>query len=90
MGLNPVPHALLPQPNRRVVLEPEGRWLHARLAEIVADQLDREQLESEKRRLEWSRIRAVLDENVIDVEFVVVHLRVLGDLSPRPSSPLLH
>jgi EAL domain-containing protein (putative c-di-GMP-specific phosphodiesterase class I) len=39
------------------------------LAEIVADQLDREQLESEKHKLEWSRIRSVLDENVIDVEF---------------------
>ena len=39
------------------------------LAEIVADQLDRGQLENEKRKLEWSRIRAVLDENVIDVEF---------------------
>jgi EAL domain-containing protein (putative c-di-GMP-specific phosphodiesterase class I) len=39
------------------------------LAEIVADQLDRGQLEGEKRRLEWSRIRSVLDENVIDVEF---------------------
>jgi EAL domain-containing protein (putative c-di-GMP-specific phosphodiesterase class I) len=39
------------------------------LAEIVADQVDREQLESEKRRLEWSRIRAVLDRDDIDVEF---------------------
>jgi EAL domain-containing protein (putative c-di-GMP-specific phosphodiesterase class I) len=39
------------------------------LAEIVADQLDREQLEGEKRRLEWSRIRAVLDRDDIDVEF---------------------
>ena len=39
------------------------------LAEILADQLDREQLESEKRRLEWSRIRAVLDRDGIDVEF---------------------
>jgi EAL domain-containing protein (putative c-di-GMP-specific phosphodiesterase class I) len=39
------------------------------LAEIVADQIDREQLESEKRRLEWSRIRAVLDRDDIDVEF---------------------
>jgi EAL domain-containing protein (putative c-di-GMP-specific phosphodiesterase class I) len=39
------------------------------LAEIVADQLDRAQLESEMRRLEWQRIRSVLDENVIDVEF---------------------
>jgi EAL domain-containing protein (putative c-di-GMP-specific phosphodiesterase class I) len=39
------------------------------LAEIVADQLDREQLEGEKRRLEWSRIRGVLDRNDVDVEF---------------------
>ncbi|HEX9599790.1 MAG TPA: EAL domain-containing protein [Gaiellaceae bacterium] len=39
------------------------------LAEIVADQVDREQLESEKRRLEWSRIRGVLDRDDIDVEF---------------------
>jgi EAL domain-containing protein (putative c-di-GMP-specific phosphodiesterase class I) len=39
------------------------------LAQIVADQLDREGLETEKRRLEWSRIRSVLDDNIIDVEF---------------------
>jgi EAL domain-containing protein (putative c-di-GMP-specific phosphodiesterase class I) len=39
------------------------------LAEIVADQLDREQLESEKRKLEWSRIRRVLDRDDVDVEF---------------------
>jgi EAL domain-containing protein (putative c-di-GMP-specific phosphodiesterase class I) len=39
------------------------------LAEVVADQLDREQLESEKRRLEWSRIRSVLDRDGLDVEF---------------------
>jgi EAL domain-containing protein (putative c-di-GMP-specific phosphodiesterase class I) len=39
------------------------------LAEIVADQLDREQLESEKRRLEWSRIRSVIDRDGLDVEF---------------------
>jgi len=39
------------------------------LAEIVADQVDREQLESEKRRLEWSRIRGVLDRDDIDVQF---------------------
>jgi EAL domain-containing protein (putative c-di-GMP-specific phosphodiesterase class I) len=39
------------------------------LAEIVADQVDREQLEGEKRRLEWSRIRGVLDRDDIDVEF---------------------
>jgi EAL domain-containing protein (putative c-di-GMP-specific phosphodiesterase class I) len=39
------------------------------LAEIVADQLDREQLESEKRKLEWSRIRSILDRDDVDVEF---------------------
>jgi EAL domain-containing protein (putative c-di-GMP-specific phosphodiesterase class I) len=39
------------------------------LAEIVADHLDRQQLESEKRKLEWSRIRSVLDQDAIDVEF---------------------
>jgi EAL domain-containing protein (putative c-di-GMP-specific phosphodiesterase class I) len=39
------------------------------LAEIVADQIDREQLESEKRRLEWSRIRAILDSDHLDIEF---------------------
>jgi EAL domain-containing protein (putative c-di-GMP-specific phosphodiesterase class I) len=39
------------------------------LAEILADQLDREGLESEMRRLEWSRIRSVLDRGNLDVEF---------------------
>ena len=39
------------------------------LAEIVADQVDREQLESEKRKLEWSRIRAILDSDHVDIEF---------------------
>ena len=39
------------------------------LAEIVADQIDREQLESEKRKLEWSRIRAILDSDHMDIEF---------------------
>ena len=39
------------------------------LAEIVADQLDRDQLESEKRRLEWSRIRSILERDSVDVEF---------------------
>jgi EAL domain-containing protein (putative c-di-GMP-specific phosphodiesterase class I) len=39
------------------------------MAEILADQLDREQLESEKRRLEWSRIRSVLDGDGVNVEF---------------------
>jgi EAL domain-containing protein (putative c-di-GMP-specific phosphodiesterase class I) len=39
------------------------------LAEIVADQLDRDQLETEKRRLEWSRIHSILERNSVDVEF---------------------
>ncbi len=39
------------------------------LAEILADQLDREQLEGEKRKLEWSRIRAILDSDHMDIEF---------------------
>jgi len=39
------------------------------LAEILADQLDREQLEGEKRKLEWSRIRAILDSDHVDIEF---------------------
>jgi EAL domain-containing protein (putative c-di-GMP-specific phosphodiesterase class I) len=39
------------------------------LAEIVADQLDRDQLETEKRRLEWSRIRSILERDSVDVEF---------------------
>jgi EAL domain-containing protein (putative c-di-GMP-specific phosphodiesterase class I) len=39
------------------------------LAEVVADQLDREQLESESHRLEWARIRALLDREGLDVEF---------------------
>jgi EAL domain-containing protein (putative c-di-GMP-specific phosphodiesterase class I) len=39
------------------------------LAEIVADQVDREQLESEKRKLERSRIRAILDSEHMDIEF---------------------
>ena len=48
--------------------ERDVRFLRV-LAEILADQLDREQLESEKRKLEWSRIRAVLDRGSVDVEF---------------------
>ncbi len=48
--------------------ERDVRFLRV-LAEVVADQLDREQLESEKRRLEWSRIRSVLDRDGPDVEF---------------------
>ena len=39
------------------------------LGEIVAEQLDRQDLETEKRRLEWSRIRAVLDDDEVNVEF---------------------
>jgi EAL domain-containing protein (putative c-di-GMP-specific phosphodiesterase class I) len=39
------------------------------LAEIVADQLDRGQLESEKRKVEWSRIRSILDRDHVDIEF---------------------
>jgi EAL domain-containing protein (putative c-di-GMP-specific phosphodiesterase class I) len=39
------------------------------LAEILADQLDREGLESEMRKLEWSRIRAVLDRDGVNVVF---------------------
>jgi EAL domain-containing protein (putative c-di-GMP-specific phosphodiesterase class I) len=39
------------------------------VAEIVAEQLDRRQLETEKRRLEWSRIRSVLDDDEVNVEF---------------------
>ena len=39
------------------------------LAEILADQLDREQLESGMRKLEWSRIRSILDRDDLDVEF---------------------
>ena len=48
--------------------ERDVRFLRV-LAEIVADQLDREHLESEKRRLEWSRIRSVLDRGELDIEF---------------------
>jgi EAL domain-containing protein (putative c-di-GMP-specific phosphodiesterase class I) len=44
------------------------RFMHV-LAEIVAEQIDRQELESEKRRLEWSRIRAVLDDEEVNVEF---------------------
>jgi len=39
------------------------------LAEIVADQVDRQQLETEKRRLEWSRIHSILERDSVDVEF---------------------
>ena len=46
----------------------DARFLHV-LAEIVADQIDRGQLEGEKRKLEWSRVRGVLDRDDIDIEF---------------------
>jgi EAL domain-containing protein (putative c-di-GMP-specific phosphodiesterase class I) len=39
------------------------------LAQVVADQVDREQLESEKRKVEWSRIRSILDRDNVDMEF---------------------
>jgi EAL domain-containing protein (putative c-di-GMP-specific phosphodiesterase class I) len=46
----------------------DARFLDV-LAEVVADQIDRGQLEGEKRRLEWSRVRDVLDREEIDIEF---------------------
>jgi EAL domain-containing protein (putative c-di-GMP-specific phosphodiesterase class I) len=46
----------------------DARFLKV-LAEIVADHIDRGQLEGEKRKLEWSRVRAVLDRDDIDIEF---------------------
>ena len=66
------------------------------LAEIVADQIDREQLESEKRKLEWSRIRAILDAGHIDIEFQpifdlldsrVVSLEALARFWTEPMRP---
>jgi EAL domain-containing protein (putative c-di-GMP-specific phosphodiesterase class I) len=48
--------------------ERDARFLNV-LAEIVADHIDRGQLEGEKRKLEWSRVRAVLDRDDIDIEF---------------------
>jgi EAL domain-containing protein (putative c-di-GMP-specific phosphodiesterase class I) len=48
--------------------ERDARFLNV-LAEIVADHIDRGQLEGEKRKLEWSRVRAVLDRDEIDIEF---------------------
>ena len=39
------------------------------VAEIVAEQIDRQELETEKRRLEWSRIRSLLDDEEVNVEF---------------------
>ena len=35
----------------------------------MAEQIDRQELETEKRRLEWSRIRSVLDDEEVNVEF---------------------
>jgi EAL domain-containing protein (putative c-di-GMP-specific phosphodiesterase class I) len=46
----------------------DSRFLHV-LAEIVADHIDRGQLEGEKRKLEWSRVREVLARDHIDIEF---------------------
>jgi EAL domain-containing protein (putative c-di-GMP-specific phosphodiesterase class I) len=46
----------------------DARFLQV-LAEIVADHIDRGQLEGEKRKLEWSRVREVLDRDDIDIEF---------------------
>jgi len=66
------------------------------LAEIVAEQLDRELLESEKRRLEWSRIQAVLDARDVEVEFQpvfdlagdrVVALEALARFRREPNRP---
>jgi EAL domain-containing protein (putative c-di-GMP-specific phosphodiesterase class I) len=63
------------------------------IAEIVAEQIDRQELETEKRRLEWSRIRAVLDDEEVDVEFQpvfdlaenrVVSLEALARVSREP------
>src|SRR5207253_1419387 len=44
----------------------DARFLHV-LAEIVADQIDRGQLEGEKRKLEWSRVRGVPDRDDIEI-----------------------
>jgi EAL domain-containing protein (putative c-di-GMP-specific phosphodiesterase class I) len=63
------------------------------VAEIVAEQIDRQELETEKRRLEWSRIRAVLDDADVSVEFQpvfdlaeqrVVSLEALARFSREP------
>jgi EAL domain-containing protein (putative c-di-GMP-specific phosphodiesterase class I) len=48
--------------------ERDARFLQV-LAEIVADQIDRGQLEGEKRKLEWTRVRDVLERDEIDIEF---------------------
>jgi EAL domain-containing protein (putative c-di-GMP-specific phosphodiesterase class I) len=48
--------------------ERDARFLQV-LAEIVADQIDRGQLGGEKRKLEWSRVRGVLERDDIDIEF---------------------
>jgi EAL domain-containing protein (putative c-di-GMP-specific phosphodiesterase class I) len=66
------------------------------LAEVVADQLDREQLENEARRLEWSRIRSVLEGDRLDVEFQpvfdlddcrIVSLEALARFESDPDRP---
>jgi len=46
----------------------DARFLQV-LAEIVADQIDRGQLEGEKRKVEWSRVHDVLERDDIDIEF---------------------
>jgi EAL domain-containing protein (putative c-di-GMP-specific phosphodiesterase class I) len=72
--------------------ERDVRFMHV-LAEILADQLDREQLESEKRRLERSRIRSLLDHDQFGVEFQpmfdladcrIVSLEALARFSREP------
>jgi EAL domain-containing protein (putative c-di-GMP-specific phosphodiesterase class I) len=66
------------------------------LAEIVAEQIDRQSLESEKRRLEWSRIQSVLEADDVDVEFqpvfdladnTVVSLEALARFRREPTRP---
>jgi EAL domain-containing protein (putative c-di-GMP-specific phosphodiesterase class I) len=66
------------------------------LAEIVAEQLDRRELQTEKRRLEWSRIRSVLDDEEVNVEFqpvfdlednTVVSLEALARFWREPMRP---
>lgn len=75
--------------------ERDVRFLRV-LAEILADQLDREQLESEMRRLEWARIRSVLDRDDVDVEFQpvfdltncrIVALEALARFRTEPQRP---
>ena len=75
--------------------ERDVRFLRV-LAEVVADQIDREQLETEKRRLEWLRIRSVLDGKALDVEFQpvfdladcrIVSLEALARFATEPIRP---